>query len=67
MVNRRGSLEFKHALVCEVITGAEGDFVLTVLLEHPGNGGSFVVLRRGHFHHLLAVTHFNRVVGGQRG
>ena len=59
--------EFKHALVGEVIAGTEGYFVIIVLLEHAGNGGSFIIFRCSHFHHLLAVTHFNRVVGGQRG
>ncbi len=32
--------EFKHALVGEIIAGTKGDFVVIVLLEHPGDGGS---------------------------
>ncbi|MEY2606134.1 MAG: hypothetical protein QOH31_3950, partial [Verrucomicrobiota bacterium] len=48
--------EFKHALVGEVIAGTEGYFVIIVLLEHPRNGGPFIVFLCSHFHHLLAVT-----------
>jgi hypothetical protein len=61
------SIKFKHALVGEVIAGAKGYFVIIALLQYPGNGGPFIIFRCSHFHHLLAVTHFNRVVGGQRG
>jgi hypothetical protein len=59
--------EFKHALVGEVIAGTQGDFVVIVLLEHPGDGGPFIISRRRDFHHLLTVTHLDRVVGRQRG
>src|ERR1700757_745359 len=53
------STEFKHALVGKVIAGTEGYFVIIVLLEHPGNGGPFVIFRCRHFHHPISATHFN--------
>ena len=39
------SIEFKHALVGEVIAGTEGYVVIIVLLEHPGNDGLFIIFR----------------------
>ena len=59
--------EFKHALVGKVIAGTQGDFVMIVLLEHPGDGGPFIVSRRRNLHHLLSVTHLDRIVSRQSG